>query len=186
MGFLSSILGAGGTKPSMQIKETPIWQYIQPQFARLAQGESYDVPDIGSILPSKDWFEQLPTGVLESFYQPHEQMMEQMANRFAGAGMLGSARGGASGAFGRALGEYSTQIAEPDIMARAMSYTQPYLAQEWQANLAQNMAPFMAAMNLAPQAFTGMTMPGQQGLLQQLLPAAGMGLGTYFGGALGG
>jgi hypothetical protein len=114
-------------------------------------------------------FNQFSQPYLQQF---QEQMLPQIAERFAGAGALSSS------GFGQALGGASSNLQAQ--LAQLFSQLQSQAAQQQYGQYNQ-----LAQTGLNHQQFAYQHKPGSQGFLGTALGAAGTALGGPIGGALG-
>ena len=109
---------------------------VTPQYNIPMQGQTpgYDVPDVMSMMPSRETYDMVSPQVKAGLWAPYEQAQERLMETLGGRGALGSQKGGYSGAAGAAIGELMSRGAE-DVGLNIARMTLPQLQMGWQAGL---------------------------------------------------
>jgi hypothetical protein len=175
---------------------------------RLSGVLGYEIPNVESMMPTKSWWNSLSPDVMAGIRAPYNEASKGMLEQLGGMGQLGSARGGATGAAGAALGQFEADAANK-MGLQAWQMSQPAMQAGWQAQLGKNQQGYQTRLdeertNYAneiaqkqadygmqqqiwgmPFGMTGM-MPGtySQGVTTQ--PQSPNWMGMLGGGALGG
>lgn len=106
--------------------EQPLWNLPQlPSFP------TYQLPDIRSMMPTGDWWATLDPNLKAGILAPFQDTQRQLLETFAGRGTAGGARGGLSGAFGRAASEYWAREATPQAAMAGWRMISPALELGW-------------------------------------------------------
>ena len=144
-GFLA---GQGGGSSSVTSYQSPEQSATYSQIALLLQRlmqsgmtgqNAYDIPDISSLMPSKDWYSNLSPEVMAGVRAPYEDASKQLTESLGYS--AGSAQGGASGTLGAAQGKF-WEKAGTEMGQQAWGMTQPAYSAGWQAQLQQNQMPY--------------------------------------------
>jgi hypothetical protein len=112
----------------------------------------YDIPDINSILPSVDWWNNMSPEVMAGIRAPYEEGSDRLMERLNSIGGLGSQRAGVSGQGAAGLGEYWAD-ADKNIGLQAWEMTYPQLAMDWQAGLDRNITEYGYNQGLADKLY---------------------------------
>jgi hypothetical protein len=101
----------------------------------LTSAPMYNIPDIGSTMPSTDWWGGISPEIKAGLWAPYEEAGHQLIENMGFTS--GSARGGYSGAAGAAMGELAAEAGK-NVGLQAWEMTSPMMQREWEANLARN------------------------------------------------
>ncbi len=125
-GFASNILGgSGGQVGGKSITLQPEPLYDIPA--------GWSIPDTGTLLPTRQNFEQFSPQVMEALYHPYRAGQDILLNTLAGRGQMG-VPGAMSGAAGAALGKYWSEAA-PQVTQQALGLMMPALQTGYQEQL---------------------------------------------------
>jgi hypothetical protein len=187
--------GGGGTDLNTQFVQSPqqraIWNAMKPAFRRykgffrteeplwslpaLPEFPSYEIPDIKSMMPQGDWWGSLDANVRQGIMAPFLEGQKQLFEQFGSKGMAGSARGGASGAFGRAGAEYWAKEAAPQMAMAGWNMISPALQAGWKGELAKRADTAQAGWQALMQQY-GNQLQQRTWPWQSLSGLAGLGL----------
>lgn len=189
----------GGSGPSMDFKSSPWQKYIQdwlkPFMNNMSTGnmpDMWEIPDISSMMPGKNWWEDLDPNIKAGIREPYKDASKQMLEVMGAKGQVGSASSPYSGSSQTATGKF-WEDAAGGMAQQGWGMVSPALQQGWGAQLAQNqgqygqeMMPYGMIPGMSQQAAPYPTVnPGSGGYGGGLGGLAGMGLGGWFGGPMG-
>lgn len=200
----------GGSGPSLDFKRSKqqkwLWDWAQPFWENLSAGnmpDMWDVPDISSMMPGKNWWADLDPNIKAGIREPYEDASRQMLEVMGAKGQIGSASSPYSGSSQTATGKF-WEDAATGMAGQGWNMVSPALTAGWNAELQRNMGQYqqnMMPFQMLPQA-TQMSMPypvvdpgtpGFGGMAMSLAAPAMMGWGmggfqnpfSGFGGGYG-
>ena len=97
--------------------------------------QGYQVPDVQSMMPTRNWYNNMSPEVMAGIRQPYTDASRQLTESLGGS--AGSAQAGASGTLGSAQSDFWSR-AGTQMGQQAWGMTQPALQAGWNANLGQN------------------------------------------------
>lgn len=115
---------------------------------------TYEVPDISSMMPTADWYNNIAPEVMAGIRAPYEAGSERLREQLNAIGGLGNQSTGVSGQGASGIGEYWAQ-ATPQIGMSAWNMVSPALQAGWQADLSKGIYDANAGTT-ASQYLTGL------------------------------
>lgn len=119
----------------------PVSEYPAPYTPLSATGVTSDIPQYqipDAVLPTQGWYSNMSPAIQQAIKEPYIDASRELGEQLGSVGMMGSARGGASGAAANVLSDFWGQVAAPQMAMSAWNMMQPGLNQYRGDVLSQN------------------------------------------------
>ena len=103
--------------------------------------DPYNIPSPDMAMPTQNWWNSLSPQVMSGLEAPWLSARDKLVEDFSARGMVGSPRGGYSGAAGAAMGELAGNAAQ-NIGMQAWQMSQPAMQRTWDEVLARDKAGY--------------------------------------------
>jgi hypothetical protein len=166
-----------GAVPASSLYDIPDF----PNAPTMPSAQEMGMPDIGTIMPTKQWWDSLSPEVLQGIYAPYEATASKMLEGMGFNNQVGSAEGGYSGAAGAAMGKFAAESAT-QVGLQAWNMSSPALNKQWEAQYGQRLMDYQNTLNQKNTDYQGSVASYQNNLNRNMMPYTtlpGMMQGTY-------